>query len=89
MDAIADELAAFSAAASIGASEFEGHSTRRTGSPLPRSATFRWIAMHPLIMAAGNHVLHHATSWRFSAAEYIEIGPEREFPRGWATVRPR
>ena len=49
--------------------------TRRTGSPLPRSATFRTIAMHPAIMVAGDHVLGHATGWRFSAAEYIEIGP--------------
>ena len=69
------ELADFQPQASIGASDFEGHSTRRTGAPLPRSATFRSIATHPIIMAAGDHVLGHATSWRFSAAEYIEIGP--------------
>ncbi len=75
MDAIAAELAEFADVAMIGASDFEGHSTRRTGAPLPRSATFRTIATHPLVMAAGAHVLGHATSWRFSAAEYIEIGP--------------
>lgn len=75
MDAIAVELAEFGDVASVGASDFEGHSTRRTGSPLPRSAAFRSIALHPLILAAGAHVLGHATSWRFSAAEYIEIGP--------------
>ncbi len=75
MAAIADELHAHRAAASVGASDFEGHRTRRTGAPLPRSATFRSIAMHPAIMAAGDHVLGHATTWRFSAAEYIEIGP--------------
>ncbi len=75
MDAIADELAAHRASASIGASNFEGHSTRRTGAPLPRSATFRSIALHPAVLAAGDHVLGHASTWRFSAAEYIEIGP--------------
>jgi hypothetical protein len=75
MTAISAELAAFTDIASIGASDFEGHSTRRTGAPLPRSATFRSIATHPVIVAAGDHVLGHATSWRFSAAEYIEIGP--------------
>lgn len=75
MDAIAAELAAHRESASIGASDFEGHSTRRTGAPLPRSATFRSIALHPAVMAAGDHVLGHATTWRFSAAEYIEIGP--------------
>jgi len=75
MDAIAAELAEFRASASVGASAFEGLATRRTGSPLPRSATFRSIAMHPAIMAAGDHVLGHATGWRFSASEYIEIGP--------------
>jgi ectoine hydroxylase-related dioxygenase (phytanoyl-CoA dioxygenase family) len=75
MDTIAAELAAFGDRASQGASDFEGHRTRRTGAPLPRSATFRTIAMHPAIMAAGDHVLGHATTWRFSASEYIEIGP--------------
>lgn len=74
MDAIADELAPFAVGASTGASRFEGFSTRRTGSPLPRSATFRSIALHPDIRAAGDHVLGHASGWRFSAAEYIEIG---------------
>ncbi|MEM7093289.1 MAG: phytanoyl-CoA dioxygenase family protein [Actinomycetota bacterium] len=75
MDAIADELAAFAGHGSMGASSFEGHQTRRTGAPLPRSATFRSIALHPAVIAAGDHVLGHATTWRYSAAEYIEIGP--------------
>lgn len=75
MDAIAAELAAFQGQASVGASDFEGHRTRRLGSPLPRSKTFQSIAMHPAVIAAGDVVLGHASSWRFSAAEYIEIGP--------------
>lgn len=75
MDAIAEELAAFEHLGSVGASNFEGHHTRRTGSPLPRSRTFQSIALHPAVMLAGDHVLAHATSWRFSAAEYIQIGP--------------
>ena len=75
MDAIAAELAPFASRASMGASDFEGHATRRTGAPLPRSATFRSIALHPAVSAAGDHVLGHATTWRYSAAEYIEIGP--------------
>jgi ectoine hydroxylase-related dioxygenase (phytanoyl-CoA dioxygenase family) len=75
MDAIATELAGHAATAMVGASDFEGRSTRRTGSPLPRSRTFRSIATHPAVMAAGTRVLGHATSWRFSAGEYIEIGP--------------
>ncbi len=75
MDAIASELGEHVERSSIGASDFEGHETRRLGSPLPRSATFRDLAMHDAVMASGDHVLGHATSWRFSAAEYIEIGP--------------
>lgn len=74
MDAIGLELSAYDHAGSVGASAFEGFATRRTGSPLPRSKTFRSLATHPLITAAGNHVLSHATGWRFSAAEYIQIG---------------
>jgi len=81
MDAVADELSTHRASASIGASDFEGHSTRRTGAPLPRSATFRSIARHPAVLAAGDHVLGHASTWRFSAAEYIEIGPHETAQR--------
>ncbi len=75
MGAIAAELAEHGDMASVGRSDFEGHTTRRTGAPLPRSATFRSIARHPAVLASGDHVLGHATTWRFSAAEYIEIGP--------------
>ncbi len=75
MDAIAAELAPFGDVGSVGASAFEGFATTRIGAPLPRSPTFQSIATHPLVMAAGDHVLGHATSWRFSAAEYIDIGP--------------
>ena len=75
MTNIKAELGEFVDKSSVGASDFEGHSTRRLGAPLPRSATFRSIATHPSVLAAGDHVLGHATSWRFSAAEYIEIGP--------------
>lgn len=75
MGAIAAELSAFQDRASMGASDFEGHRTRRLGAPLPRSSTFQSIAMHPAVMAAGELTLGHASSWRFSAAEYIEIGP--------------
>ncbi len=81
MDAIAAELAEFRHVASLGASDFEGHRTRRTGAPLPRSATFRTIAMHPAVMAAADHVLGHATTWRYSASEYIEIGPGEQAQR--------
>ncbi len=75
MDRIASELAEYASRGTIGASDFEGRLTRRTGSPLPRSTTFRSIATHPLVMAAGEGVLGHASTWRFSAAEFIEIGP--------------
>ncbi len=75
VQAIRRELVAFDDDGSIGASAFEGHATRRTGSPMPRSATFRSIAMHPAVMCAGTHVLGPTTGWRFSASEFIQIGP--------------
>ena len=75
VQAIRRELVAFDSFGSIGASAFEGHTTRRTGAPLPRSATFRSIAMHPAVMCAGSHVLGPTTGWRFSASEFIQIGP--------------
>lgn len=75
VQAIRRELVAFDSVGSIGASSFEGHTTRRTGAPLPRSATFRSIAMHPAVISAGTHVLGPTTGWRFSASEFIQIGP--------------
>lgn len=47
IDAISRVLEPYRRLGSVGASDFEGHKTRRTGSPLPRSSTFRTIAMHP------------------------------------------
>lgn len=60
---------------------------------MSRSRSFRSIAVHPMFVAAGDHVLGHASDRRFSAAENIEIGRgeaaqrlHRDLTRGWATV---
>lgn len=73
--AIPRELVAFDSAGSIRASAFEGHATRRTGAaPHARRPSAR-SAMHPTVMCAGGHVLGPTTGWRFSASEFIQIGP--------------
>ncbi|NCG37830.1 MAG: phytanoyl-CoA dioxygenase family protein [Actinobacteria bacterium] len=75
MDAIRAELAAYADDAAFGVSEFEGISTRRTGSCVLRSPTYRTIARHRAILAAGQHVFHGATAWGLSSTELIEIFP--------------
>jgi ectoine hydroxylase-related dioxygenase (phytanoyl-CoA dioxygenase family) len=59
-----------------GADEFTGLNTRRTGSLLARSASFRELAAHPIVLGALDRVLgDHATSYQLHLTQVIEIGP--------------
>jgi len=75
MDAITFELMPFAASGAFGVGEFEGTKTRRTGAVVLRSQTYRSIARHPAILAAGQHVFEGATAWGLSSTELIEIFP--------------
>lgn len=75
LDAIRHELDPHASVAALGVGEFEGIRTRRTGAVVLRSETYRSIARHPAIRAAGDHVLGYATTWMLSATELIEIFP--------------
>ena len=73
MDEIESDLAPWAARSERGQSDFAGAGTRRTGFVLNRSPAFRRIAMHPSILAAGNHVLRDSPSWNLSSVGFFEL----------------
>lgn len=76
LDAIDRELDEHVEQTPFGADEFTGLRTRRTGSLLARSVSFREIAAHPLVIGALDRVLaDHATSYQLHLTQVIEIGP--------------
>jgi len=76
MDAIHDEVATHIDATSFGPDEFSGLNTRRTGSLIARSPSFRPIAAHPLVLATLDRVLgEHTTSYQLHLTQVIDIGP--------------
>jgi ectoine hydroxylase-related dioxygenase (phytanoyl-CoA dioxygenase family) len=75
MDSISAELAPFASEGAFGVGEFEGLKTRRTGAVVLRSETYRSIARHPSLVAAGDHVFSGSTAWGLSSTELIEIFP--------------
>ncbi len=76
LDDIERELDAYIEETPMGADEFTGVHTRRTGSLLARSVSFRELAAHPVVTGALDRVLgDHATSYQLHLTQVIEIGP--------------
>jgi ectoine hydroxylase-related dioxygenase (phytanoyl-CoA dioxygenase family) len=76
MDAVEAELRPHLDRTPPGADEFSGHHTRRTGSLIARSPSFRALAAHPLVLGALDRVLgDHATSYQLHLTQIIDIGP--------------
>jgi len=75
MDDIHDELAPHIAATSAGPDEFSGFNTRRTGSLIARSPSFRPIAAHPLVLATLERVLGQHSNYQLHLTQVIDIGP--------------
>lgn len=76
MEALVADMAPFVGDTAFGTNDFAGSGTRRTGLVVGRSATFRDVlALHPAILAAGDHVMHHAPAWNLSFAHFFELFP--------------
>ena len=77
LDAIERELRPFLDATATGPDDFSGHRTRRTGSLIARSPSFRPLANHPLVIGCLDEVLgDHATSYQLHLTQVIDIGPD-------------
>ena len=76
MDDIHREMAPYIEATPMGPDDFSGHRTRRTGSMIARSPSFRPLAKHPLVLGTLDRVLgDHATSYQLHLTQVIDIGP--------------
>jgi len=76
MDDIHREMAPYIEATPMGPDDFSGHRTRRTGSMIARSRSFRPLANHPLVTGTLDRVLgDHATSYQLHLTQVIDIGP--------------
>jgi ectoine hydroxylase-related dioxygenase (phytanoyl-CoA dioxygenase family) len=76
MDQVRSELDPFIDATRFGTDDFSGHRTRRTGSLVARSPTFRELAVHPTVIGTLDQVLgDHATNYQLHLTQVIDIGP--------------
>jgi ectoine hydroxylase-related dioxygenase (phytanoyl-CoA dioxygenase family) len=75
MDRARAELDPHLRATAVGADEFSGRRTRRTGGLVARSATCRELIMHPLVLDAVRLVLGHVASFQLHLTQVIAIGP--------------
>ena len=76
MDAVEAELRPFLDVTAMGPDDFSGHRTRRTGSLIARSPSFRPLANHPTVVGALDRVLgDHATTYQLHLTQVIDIGP--------------
>src|SRR5579863_5995897 len=75
MDEIADEMRPFTEKTPIGADDFSGRRTRRTGGLVARSPKSRDLVMNPTVLGAVAKMLGHATSFQLHLTQTIAIGP--------------
>jgi len=76
MDAVLAETALAREAGPVGGDDFTGPRTKRTGSLVARSETFRTIAVHPLVTTALDRVLGKGGArYQMHLSQVIDIGP--------------
>ena len=76
VDTILAEMQSHMDAAPMGADEFDGFNTRRTGGLIGRSATSHATIMQPTILGVADLALAHATNYQLHITQVIEIGPD-------------
>src|SRR5258708_32227200 len=64
MDEVAEELRPFTDKTPIGADDFSGRRTRRTGGLIARSPKSRELVMNPTVLGAARKLLGHAHSFQ-------------------------
>lgn len=78
MERARTELQPYLEATPIGADQFSGFNTRRTGALVARSPICRDLVTNPLVLAAAREVLADATSIQLHLTQIIAIGPGAE-----------
>ena len=78
IDTMLAEMAPYRETALLGADDFDGFNTRRTGSLVARSPTSHDVIMHPTILGTANLTLAHASNYQLHCTQLIEVGPDSE-----------
>jgi hypothetical protein len=65
-------------AAPMGADDFDGLNTRRTGGLIGRSPASHAVIMQPSILGVVDLALAHATNYQLHCTQVIEVGPDSE-----------
>lgn len=79
MDQVHDELRPFLDATPTGQDDFAGRLTRRTGSLVARSTTFRDLAAHRLVVEVLDAILgDHTTNYQLHLTQVIDLAPGAE-----------
>jgi hypothetical protein len=72
------ELEPYLRATPVGADDFAGRHTRRTGALIARSPTCRDLITHPLVLETTRQLLAGATNFQLHLTQVIAIGPGAE-----------
>jgi ectoine hydroxylase-related dioxygenase (phytanoyl-CoA dioxygenase family) len=75
LDRLAIEAAPFIEAAGVGGDDYDGAFTSRTGALVARCPAARELVMHPLVIAAVDDFLGHATAVQLLLTQIITIEP--------------
>ncbi|MDQ6698223.1 MAG: phytanoyl-CoA dioxygenase family protein [Actinomycetota bacterium] len=76
MESINDELVPYLGATPFGEEDFAGRRTRRTGSLIARSPTFRELALHPTVLTTLDRILgDHSTAYQLHLTQVIDLAP--------------
>lgn len=76
VDRVLSETAPFLDATPGGGDEFSGRLTRRTGSLIARSPSFRELAAHPAVLGVCDEILGpNASTYQLHLTQIIDIGP--------------
>jgi ectoine hydroxylase-related dioxygenase (phytanoyl-CoA dioxygenase family) len=76
VDRVLSETAPFLDATPGGGDEFSGRLTRRTGSLIARSPSFRELAAHPSVLGVCDEILGpNASTYQLHLTQIIDIGP--------------
>ena len=76
IDAIAAEMEPFIDATPVGADDFTGRNTTRTGALIARSPASRQLVQHPLILDVTGRLLDRAKNFQVHLTQVISIGPD-------------
>ena len=76
VESVLAEMAPHMQATPLGADDFDGLNTRRTGALIGRSPASHPVIMQPTILGVADLALAHASNYQLHCTQVIEVGPD-------------